>query len=333
MKYLILGCGPAGAFTAKNLRNLLPDAQITLTDVSGKGLYARMRLPEYLCGTLPEEKLILSSPEAFEKLSIHCCFGKKTVAIDRAARELVQEDGTRLGYDILILATGAAAFVPPVEGLAQCKHYVLRSLEDASALRTRCHAGLSSGALIVGGGLLGLEAAASFGKCHVPVTVAECGKRLLGNQLTEKSSALLQERLEQMGMSFHMGDVLSSVRENAEGDITCTFSSGNTLSCSLLLFSAGIRSRITLAASAGLETGRGIKVNDQLRTSDEHIYAVGDCAEQNGVIPGLWLAARDQAMALSAILAGKQESFSIPAYKPELKINSISLKEISAEAQ
>ena len=328
MKYLIVGCGPAGAFAAKNLRTLLPEAQITLLDSSERGLYARMRLPEYLSGSLPEAKLILSGPDAFEKLNIHCCFGKKALSIVRTGKRLLLEDGESIPYDTLILATGADAFVPPVEGVAQCRHYVLRSLEDAAEIRSRCCSGLPRGILIVGGGLLGLEAASSLTKCSVPVTVAECSDRLLRAQFTEKGSVLLQKRLEELGISFHLQDPLSSVREEGDGTIHCTFTSGKVLKCSLLLFSAGIRPRTALAASSGLEIGRGIKVNDHLQTGDESIYAIGDCAEYKGQIPGLWLAARDQAMALSSILAGKQSIFEMPAYKPEPKISSISLKEI-----
>ena len=330
MKYLIVGCGPAGAFAAKNLRTLLPEAEITLLDSSEQGLYARMRLPEYLSGTLPEEKLILSNPESFEKLNIRCCFGKEAVSIDRTGKCLLLEDGSTLPYDKLILATGSDAFVPPVEGISNCRHYVLRSLEDAAQIRSRCGEGLPCGVLIVGGGLLGLEAAVSLVKCNVPVAVAECSDRLLRLQFTGKGSALLQKRLEEMGIVFHLQETLSSVQEGAASCIECTFASGKVLKSSLLLFSAGIRPRIRLAAAAGLETGRGIKVNRQLQTSDENIYAIGDCAELNGMIPGLWLAARDQAMALSSILAGKQELFEMPVYKPEPKLSSISLKEIHA---
>lgn len=333
MEYVILGCGPAGAFTAKELRTLLPEAQITLLDIFEKGLYARMRLPEFLCGTLPEEKLILSSPEAFEKLSIRCCFGKKVVSIDRAGKKVVLDDGTEKAYDILVLAVGADAALPSVEGLDQCRScYVLRSLEDARRIRERCCGSLPYGALVIGGGLLGLEAAASLMKCSVKTSVAEFAHRLLPKNLTEKESALLLEKLEQTGMTFHLSAALASVRECPDESVECIFTDGRVIRTSLLLFSTGIRPRTGLAAECGLETGRGIKVDRFLRTGDDHIYAAGDCAELGDCIPGLWLAARDQAKALAHILAGEQHSFEMPCYKPELKISGISLKEICAAA-
>lgn len=334
MRYVILGCGPAGAFTAKDLRALLPDAQITLLDESEKGLYARMRLPEFLCGTLPEEKLILSGPAAFEKLSIQCCFGKRAVSIDRADKKVLLDDGSAIAYDTLILAAGADAAVPAVEGLEKCSsYYVLRSLEDAKKIRERCFCGsLPHGALVIGGGLLGLEAAASLLKCSVKSSVAEFAHRLLPKNLNEKESALLLEKVKGMGMELYLNASLSSVRECADGSTECVFADGRVIQCSLLLFSTGIRPRTGLAAGCGLEIGRGIRVDHFLRTSDSHIYAAGDCAELNGQIPGLWLAARDQAKALARILAGQSDTFEMPSYKPELKISGISLKEICASA-
>ena len=135
-----------------------------------------------------------------------------------------------------------------------------------------------------------------------------------------------------MDLEIKLNVSLDSVEPCGAGRVRAHFSDGTVSGCSLLLFSAGIRPQIALAQDAGLEIGRAIKVDHQLRTSDPDIYAAGDCAELDGVTPGLWLAARDQGTALGKILTGKQERFDLPVYTPILKIGGIQLKEICKEA-
>ena len=231
----------------------------------------------------------------------------------------------------MIFATGASAFVPPVQGLDQVESFTLRTLSDARRIASKC-TGTAPSALVIGGGLLGLEAASALRQRGFAVTVAEFMDRLLPRQLNEAESAVLLRKLGSLELNFKLGVSLQSVATAENGLIRAVFSDGTETVCSLLLFSAGIRSRIELAAAAGLAIGRAIKVDHQLRTSDPDIYAAGDCAELDGATPGLWLAARDQGTALGRILTGKQDRFDPPVYTPILKIGGIQLKDICREA-
>ena len=332
MKIIILGAGQAGFMTAKTLRDNDPDIQIQIFDRDTAGLYAKMRLPEFVAGVLPEAKLILSDAEAFRKMNIEPFFGVKIVAVEPEKHLIKAEDGREFPYDKLVFATGANAFVPPVKGLDRVESFTLRTLADARKIAAKAEAGGNPSALVIGGGLLGLETAWALRQRGFAVTVSEFMDRLLPKQLNEAQSAILLQKLSGLELDVKLGVSLESVEPMGTDQVQTHFSDGSTKTCSLLLFSAGIRSQISLAAEAGLTIGRAIKVDHQLRTSDPDIYAAGDCAELDGITPGLWLAARDQGMALGKILTGKQERFDLPVYTPILKIGGIQLKEICREA-
>ena len=331
MKYIVLGAGQAGFMTATTIRDNDPEAAIQIFDMDKTGLYAKMRLPEYVAGQLPEAKLILTDAEKFRAMNIEPVFGTKVVAVDRAGHRIRLEDDREFAYDKLVFATGANAFVPPVKGLDGVDSYTLRTLDDARKIAGKAGE-TDPAALVIGGGLLGLEIAWALRQRGFAVTVAEFMNRLLPRQLNEAQSAILLQKLAGLDLEIKLNVSLDSVEPCGAGRVRAHFSDGTVSGCSLLLFSAGIRSQIALAQEAGLEIGRAIKVDHQLRTSDPDIYAAGDCAELDGVTPGLWLAARDQGTALGKILTGKQERFDLPVYTPILKIGGIQLKEICKEA-
>ena len=331
MKYIILGAGQAGFMTAKTIRDNDPESEIRIFDMDKTGLYAKMRLPEFVAGQLPEAKLILSDEEKIRAMKIEPVLGEKVAAVDRAGHRIRLEDGREFAYDKLVFATGANAFVPPVKGLDQVESFTLRTLADARKIAGKA-GDADPAALVVGGGLLGLEIAWALRQRGFAVTVAEFMNRLLPRQLNEAQSAVLLQKLSGLELEIKLNVSLESVEPEGAGRVRAHFSDGTANSCSLLLFSAGIRPQVSLAQEAGLETGRAIKVDHQLRTSDPDIYAAGDCAELDGVTPGLWLAARDQGIALGKILTGKQERFDLPVYTPILKIGGIQLKEICKEA-
>ena len=331
MKYIILGAGQAGCTAAKTLRENSPESEILLFDRDTAGLYAKMRLPEFVAGLLPEAKLILSDEKAFRAMNIEPHFGVKVTAVRPDQHRIETEDGRNFSYDKLIFATGADAFVPPVKGLDRVESFTLRTLADARRIAAKAECANAS-ALVIGGGLLGLEAAWALRQRGFAVTVSEFMNRLLPRQLNEAQSAVLLEKLGSLDLKIKLGVSLESVEPCGKGQVTAHFSDGSSAGCSLLLFSAGIRPQVSLAAAAGLDIGRAIKINHQLQTSDPDIFAAGDCAELDGITPGLWLAARDQGTALGKILTGKQDRFDLPVYTPILKIGGIQLKEICREA-
>lgn len=313
MKVLVIGCGAAGFYAAKRLKKNDPELQVTLLEAAEYALYSKMRLPEYVAGTLPREKLFLGNTDDLDFKT-----GETVVAIDRTAKQVTTSSGAVYEYDKLILATGAAANIPPVEGLKENAR-VLRTMTDADALA------VSTGktALVLGGGLLGLEAAWALKNRGMEVTVAEMMDRLLPRQLNETESARLLAVFEEMGYKI----ALSASAVSCSAD-TVTMQDGRSFTADLILVSAGIAPNKALAESAGLVCGRGIKVDSSLRTNDPDIYAVGDCAEIDGRTIGLWMASKDQGEAAADIICGVRESFVLPAYNPKLKVSGIDFNKI-----
>ncbi len=323
-KVIILGAGQAGFTAAKAVKQNLPDTEIRIFEEETGGLYARMRLPEFVAGTLPEEKLFLTPESAFREMGFLTHFGVSVERVDRANRQVFISGQAPFSYDILIFATGARAFVPPVRGLDTVESLTLRTLNDARKIVGRT--GEAQDALIIGGGLLGLETAWALCCRGIKVTVTEFMNRLLPKQLGEDQSSELLKELGGTGLEFHLGTSLEKVSP-AGKRIRAEFSNGSVQECGLLLFSAGIRSRTELASACGLKVNHGIVVDSRLCTSDPAVYAIGDCAEVEGSIPGLWIAAKDQGTALGQILAGKLDRFTSPVYSPVLKIGGMHLKE------
>ena len=335
MRIIVAGGGQAGYTAAKKLKLNLPEADILLFDTDTCGLYAKMRLPDYIAGKVAREKLILASPEAMASQGIEVHPGETVEKIDPAAKTLLSSAGKTYAWDKLVLANGADAFVPPVKGIENVEAFTLRTLRDADNLIARSQE--SKDVIVIGGGLLGLEAAWALRERGLHVTVIEFMNRLLPRQLNETESAVLQEKLSAMGLAFRLGISATELHNGAAAhSVKVTFSDGSALEAGLLLFSAGIRSRIHPAADCGIKINKAIVVDHKFQTSLPDIYAIGDCAEIDGRTWGLWVAAKDQGDALGDILGGKREMFESPVYTPNLKISGFQLKDlcgnISSEA-
>ena len=314
MKITVCGAGAAGSYAVKRLRLNLPEAQIMLFDAAPTGFYAKMRLPEYLAGTLPREKLILSSPEQMLDWGVELHLGEPATAVDPAAHTLTTVAGT-YSWDVLLLAVGAHAFVPPIPGLVGPNVHVLRELPDADALVSLSKPGLN--AAVIGGGLRGLEAAWSLHKRGLTVSIVETAPRLLPLQMNEEESAALQSNFTNAGFRVFTGAQVDRY-DSAASELH--LKDGTVIPAGLVLVSAGIRANLELAKNAGLVCNRGIVVDASLRTSAPDIYAAGDCAELNGAVTGLWIASKDQGEAAADIIAGKLEVMPPKTYRPKPKL-------------
>ncbi len=324
-KFVIIGSGIAGVTLAKQLAE--HSVPVTLVDRSADGLYAKMRLPDALSGKLPVEKLILSSPEALRSLGIATEFGTEVLSIDHAEKQITLAGGKVLSYDKLILATGADAGLPPIPGAVP--GMTLRTFEDLKHFLPQARN--AKNAVVIGGGLLGLEAAHALKSRGIHVEIIECMNRLLPRQLNEKESALLLEMFRASGYGVHLGCSTAQIDSTA-GAPFVTVGDSEVLPADLILISAGIRPSCALARGAGIGTNRGILVNNRFETSAPDVYAIGDCAELNGVVYGLWSASKDHGMALAEILLGMRDHFDPPVYEPVLKIPGVKLQTLREQA-
>ena len=247
--------------------------------------YDRVGLSSFFAGTTAEE-LSLVRPGAYDRIEMH--LGDPITTIDRDAARVHSAGGTIVGYDALVLATGSYPFVPPVPGHDLPGSFVYRTLEDLEMIRDYA-AGRRVGA-VVGGGLLGLEAANALHTLGLETHVVEFAPRLMPVQVDDGGSAALRSRIEELGVAVHTSAQTTNLVAGPDGTVTAIrFADGGELDVDLVVFSAGIRPRDELARRAGLHVGErgGVIVDDACRTSDPRIYAVGECAHAAGRVWGL----------------------------------------------
>ncbi|MHC0433259.1 NAD(P)/FAD-dependent oxidoreductase [Streptomyces sp. O3] len=283
--------------------------------------YDRLRLSERARGA-PRSRLALPDADFTDDDGVELRLATPAVRIDREAARVLCADGTRVGYDALVLATGSRPFVPPVPGhdLPGCQVY--RTLADVAAIRAAARPGRTG--VVVGGGLLGLEAAGALRALGMRPHVVEGAEWLMPLQLDEGGGAVLARLVTALGVRPHCGVGLASVDAGPDGGVrSVTLADGTSLDASLVVFSTGVRPRDELAADAGLRTGErgGFHVDDRCRTADARIWAVGECAAVDGRTYGLVTPGYRMAESVAAQLTGAASApFAEPDLSTELKL-------------
>jgi nitrite reductase (NADH) large subunit len=308
-KVLIVGNGVAGISVAKELRLREADAtklEITVLARESYDYYARIRIPEVFGGgNLSAELLALYKPGWYEERRIDVRLGQDLAAIDRRARTITLSSGEQMGYDELVLAMGADPVRPDLPGANLPGVFTLREYDDASRVQASARARPESAA-VAGGGLLGLEAARHLQNSGVrEVSVVEIAPRLLPRQLDGPGAAVLEAILGDMGLRILTGARIASF-DGTDRIEAVKLEDGRRIEARTVVLSMGVRPRTALARSAGLATGKGIVVDRFLRSSDPSIFAVGDCAEFEGVCLGIIPAALEQAPSCAAAILGDE---------------------------
>ena len=281
--------------------------------------YDRVHLSDYFTGKTHAD-LSLVSDGFFERHGIELRSNCEVVAIDRQRRALRDADGNELAWDKLVLATGSFPFVPPIPGHQLSRCFVYRTLADLNAI-SACAPQATRG-VVIGGGLLGLEAANALKQLGLETHVVEFAPRLMAVQLDEGGAQMLRRKIEALGVRVHTGKQTQSIVSGDDGRLQLSFADGETLTSDLVLFSAGIRPRDQLARAAGLALGErgGIRINDHCQTSDDAIYAIGECALWNDQIFGLVAPGYQMARVLADQLAGEDAAFSGADMSTKLKL-------------
>ena len=286
MRIVVVGNGMVG----QRFLEKLPAADsfdITVIGEEPRPAYDRVQLSSFFAGKTAED-LNLVPPGFFETCGIVVRLGERAAEIDRAAHTLRTAGGDVIDYDKLVLATGSQPFVPPVPGRDRSGCYVYRTIEDLEAIRAG--AAEARVGVVIGGGLLGLEAARALRDLGLETHVVELAPRLMALQVDEGGGAMLRRKIEALGVRVHTGRSTKSIAD-CEGAARhlLTFADGGTLETDVVVFSAGIRPRDELARQAQLTVGQrgGIVIDNFCRTSDRDIYAIGECALWQGRIFGL----------------------------------------------
>jgi nitrite reductase (NADH) large subunit len=269
--------------------------------------YDRVNLSKYF-ERRDAEPLKLACPSWYADNGITLHIGERATAIDRARRVVVSSSGREVAYDVVVLATGSAPFVPEVPGVDKKGVFVYRTIEDLEAILA--YAGKAASAAVVGGGLLGLEAAKAVRDLGLETHVVEFAPRLMPRQIDDAGARTLREKIEAMDVRVHLGKATREFLGNGKVE-GLAFADGGRLEVNMVVISAGIRPRDELARACGLEVGGrgGVVVDDALRTSDPDIFAIGEVALHRGMIYGLVAPGYEMAEVAAANIAGTARSF------------------------
>ncbi len=313
---VVVGNGPVGMRVVADLFALDRKQAIVLYGEEEHLPYDRIKLSSWLAGEVDLDAIEKPYRRPFGA-SLDERYGVKVVSIDRDSRTVLDSQGNRTSYQSLILATGSTPHIPPVLGIERQGVYTLRDMSDALQLmarRVRSHH-----TVVIGGGLLGLEAARGMQPTNTSVTIIEHVDRLMANQLDERSGELLKETIEGMGFNVIVGDGIKFIRGTSQVDAV-VLHSGRIIECDTVVVATGIRPNITLAQNCGLSIGRGITVDNSMRTSDPHIFAIGECAEHDGEVYGLVAPGFEQAGVAASAIAGVHSHYRGSIVASRLKV-------------
>jgi len=334
---VVIGNGMVGqsflaSLVASPIKN---DYQIVTFCEEPRAAYDRVHLSEFFSGKTAED-LSMVEPGFFEEHGITIHIGDKASKIYRLAKTVLSEKGVSISYDKLVFATGSYPFVPPVPGHDRPQCLVYRTIEDLEAMAAAAKNGKVG--TVVGGGLLGLEAAKALKDLGLKTHVVQFAPRLMEMQMDDAGGAMLRRKIEELGITVHTGKNTIDITDGKHCTNKMVFADGDELETDLVLFSAGIRPRDELARDCALHVGArgGIVIDNQCKTSDPDIYAIGECALWNDKIFGLVAPGYAMARTVVADLAGESASFTGADMSTKLKLMGVdvaSIGDVHAKSQ
>jgi len=299
---VIVGAGPVGQRLAAELRAHDGSREIVLFGDEPWAPYDRVQLSTWLAGALATPAVTGTGVDGH----LHQYLGTRITSIDRDSRLLTDSYGAVCPYDRLVLATGSRAFIPPIPGVDLTGVFTFRNLSDAERLMARTVR--SRHLVVIGGGLLGLETARALRRFNTRVTIIEQSARLMFNQLDGDCAAQLQRHVEEAGITVQTG--VRVERMLGATRLQCVqLSDGRAMECDTVVIAAGITPNVELARECGLNTHRGVLVDDRMQTNDEHIYAVGECAEHRQIVYGLVAPGFEQAAVAAHVMSGRDARY------------------------
>ncbi|MCF6147356.1 MAG: NAD(P)/FAD-dependent oxidoreductase [Candidatus Kuenenia sp.] len=322
-KHIIIGNGVAGVQAAKNIRKFDSLADIKIFTDEHYLFYSKPRLPELLAKEITIEETFVFNQSWYQENNIQIYCNHEINYVEPGKQTVTLTNKTCFPYDKLLFATGSTSKLPPISGINTGKGvFTLRTIEDVK--RITKYAESSKSAIIIGGGLLGIEAGNGLKKSGLSVTVVEYFDRLLPKQLDSEGSGILQRQMEDIGLSFVLGARSSAIKEK-ENKKVLELMDRDALECDFILVSAGIVPSCTLAKNAGISINKGIIVNDYMETNITNIYAAGDVAEHRNTTYGIWPAAHTQGVIAGTNMAGGHIPYMGTVPSTRLKVAGIHL--------
>ena len=328
-KLIVIGNGMVGHHYLENLveTGVADNYEVTVFCEEKRTAYDRVHLSAYFDGSTADD-LAMGTPAMYKEWGLEVLIGEKAVAIDREQKVVRSASGKTLSYDKLVLATGSFPFVPPVPGHDRDNCFVYRTIDDLDDIKAGAEK--SKTGVVVGGGLLGLEAAKALRDLGLDTHVVEFAPRLMAVQLDEDGGSLLRHKIEDLGVHVHTSKNTKEIVDGEGAVHRMNFADGDHLDTDLILFSAGIRPQDELARLSGLEIGErgGIIINNSCLTSDEDIYAIGECALWDNKIYGLVAPGYTMAKAAVSHLAGGDKAFEGADMSTKLKLLGVDVGSI-----
>ena len=329
MRAVIVGSGLAGTMAAKTLRELDPDVEIEIFGEENYPYYPRPNLIDFVAGRLPFDRLFAFPPDWNSRQRIEVHSGQKIERIRPAQKNIETASGHLVLYDVLLLANGCRAAIPPLRGSGQRGVFVLRTLDDALAILDYMKG--HPRAAVIGGGLLGLEIARALKTAGEEVAVVEFSDRLLPRQLDSAGAEILKGQIEKMGIEVRVGTVTEEIL--GEGAVKgLRLQGGERMDADMVIIAAGVNPETGPAREAGLAVNRGIVADDRLRSSAEGIFVAGDAAEHRGSVYGIIPASFEQSRTAAYNMLGIEKPYSGTAPSTTLKVAGLSVTSVGLVA-
>lgn len=313
---IVIGTGPAGMRFVTQFARANQQLRIAVFGDEPWLPYNRVKLSSLLTGDIREDKLYVPFDAAQNK-NVSCYYNNPIIQIDRYAREVVDSHGLRHRYTTLVLATGSSAFMPNIPGIKLNNVFSFRDLSDAQKLMGRIVR--SRHTVVIGGGLLGLEAAHAMQRFNTQVTVIEHSMWLMFRQLDQRAGSYLKRHIETLGIHVRTSERVLEIM--GDGKVkSVLLGSGETIECDTVVVAAGVTANLQLIRNIGLQYGKAVRVNDWMQTSDPNIYAIGECAEHRKKIYGLVAPGCEQADILAYNLSGGDAQYAGSTSMVSLKV-------------
>jgi len=313
MKYVIIGNSVAACGCIEAIRKVDTQNPIVVISDEKYRVYSRPLISYYLGGKVDENKMYIRDEDYYEKNKVETKLGKKAVAVDFANKEVLLDDGEKVKYDKLLIATGGKPFIPPTKGFELKNVFTFIKFDDVKAIDEAIKNGAKK-AVVIGAGLSGLKAAEALIKRNVDVTVVELANRILGSILDLEASKIVQNELEKHGIVFKLETSVDEITGDGKVE-KVKLKNGEVLDADIVVFAIGVVPNVDFLKGTELKINRGIVVNNKMETNIKGVYAAGDCAEgydfvfeQQRVIP-IWPNAYNQGETAGYNMAGVEKTF------------------------
>ncbi len=323
MRYVIIGNSAAAVHAVEGIRRLDGEGEIIVFSRESYLAYSRPLITEFLFDGIQERKMSYRDASFYRRNKVDLRLSTEVVKIDREKKEVVDGQGRATCYDRLLLSAGGEPFVPPVKGGE--KEGIFTMMDWDSAREVKKLLRNTSHAVVLGGGLIGMKTAEGIFEAGVKTSVVELAPQILGRILDREGASLFVDHLEESGMDIITGDTVVEV--SGEGKISrVLLRSGGALECDMLIMAIGVTANMSLADESGIETNRGVVVNDRMETSDSQIFAAGDIAEASDTVVGekrvnaIWPVANYQGRIAGINMAGGDRVFDGAFPKNSLKL-------------